>query len=137
MGKAVRLVIPDFCEDEHRLYHVVGRACAICVPDPYARYCLWNEDHKCWWPLAWVEEGYWDEEHQCVINGEGERVSIPAISSGSKPFQGWGPGVQIEVEDIPSDVYERLMEAQKVGNAPGSFDEVWFEYEDKKKHVDS
>lgn len=138
MGIAIKLSFPDFCKDEHRLYHVVGRACAICVPDSYARYVLWNSDYMRWHPLAWMNKGsYWDDEQQCAFNEHGDKVLIPAICAGAQPFQGFGPGVKIVTEEIPDDVYERLMEAQKVGSAPGSFEKVWFEYEDSKELMDS
>lgn len=138
MGKVVRLIIPDLCRTEHRLYHAVGRACPICVPDSYARHILWNEKYKRWWPLMWAEDGYWDYDQNCFINEEGKRaLPVPATYVGDRPFEGWGPGVRIVVEDIPDEDYQRLMAAQKAGLPPGTFEKAWFEYEDKKKLVDS
>lgn len=133
MGKVVRLLIPDFCKTEHKLYHALDRACAICVPDSYARWVLWNKEYSRWYPLAWFDDGYWDEKRQRLVNKDGDILTIPAMSA--PDFNGFGPGTKIVVEDLPDDVYEHMMEAMKIS---GEFDKVWFAYEDtKNKLMDS
>lgn len=125
MGQVIRLLVADYCEDDHRLYHVIDRACAICVPDPHTRDNLWSKEFKRWFPLAWVDDDvYWDPIMYQLRNGDEEVITIPAWP------RRMGPGTKIVIEKLPDEFYDRLMDSMRT---PGRFNKIWFEYEDGEK----